>query len=103
MPSERWSQLKHRLLDRGWTWRDEALHAPHETLWVTPTADEPNLENLRGRMSLAAEKAAEYAAYSTGHAALYDDLISLVEVLDELLVGAARYRFDDPAPYELLN
>ncbi len=106
MQSARWSHLKHQLLDRGWIWRDEALHAPHHTLWVVAMADEPNLESLRRRMVLAAEEAGDHASYSACHAALHDDLVSLIDALDDVIEEAREdapgYTIDDSAQY-LLN
>ena len=47
MQDARWSQLKQSLLDRGWTWRDETLHAPHDTMsFTTSTAFPLKLETF---------------------------------------------------------
>ncbi|MBC7975897.1 MAG: hypothetical protein H7138_13070 [Myxococcales bacterium] len=99
-------QLTHQLLERGWIWHDDALHAPHHTLWVAAMSDEPNLESLRQRTVLAAEEAGDHASYSAGHAALHDDLVSLIDALDDVIEQAREaapgYTIDDSAQY-LLN
>jgi len=87
MQDARWLQLKDRLLDRGWTSRDNALHAPHETMWLSRKSDEGNLTLLRDHIVLAAEASAAYVGVDSDHAALHEDLVSLVEALDEVLAN----------------
>jgi hypothetical protein len=84
MQDPRWSQLKHNLLERGWTWRDDTLYAPHETMWFKTCVEHPNFVNFRDRMSLAAE-ATEVQPESVDQIHLHDDLVSLVDALDEML------------------
>lgn len=85
MQNARWSQLTQYLLDRGWTSRDDALHAPHETMWLATSRANPDLAVFRDRMSLAADATLEYAAASGEQADLHEDLVSLVGALDEVL------------------
>jgi hypothetical protein len=90
MQDPRWSQLKQNLLCRGWTWRDNALYAPHETMWFTTSSD-PDIVNFRDRMTAAAEAAAGYVEQGNDQTQvverqeLRDDLVSLVAALDEML------------------
>lgn len=85
MQDPRWSDLKHNLLVRGWTWRDDMLYAPHETMWFKTSVENPNFANFRDRMSIAAEETEAHAARSVDQMHLHDDLVSLVEALDEML------------------
>ncbi|HEX4419003.1 MAG TPA: hypothetical protein VH165_13925 [Kofleriaceae bacterium] len=85
MQDAHWAQLKETLLGRGWTWRDNSLYAPHETMWFSTTNAHPNLALFRDRMTLAAESTAGYTLQSPDQAELHEDLISLVGALDELL------------------
>jgi hypothetical protein len=85
MQDARWSQLKQSLLDRGWTWRDEALYAPHHTMWFTTSRAHPDLALFRERMTLAAEATSVYVERSLDQAQLHEDLVSLVAALDDLL------------------
>ncbi|HET7502586.1 MAG TPA: hypothetical protein VFK02_16310 [Kofleriaceae bacterium] len=87
MQDARFSQLKQSLLDRGWTWRDDALYAPHQTMWFTTSTAHPDLALFRERMSLAAEATSEYVERSPDQAQLHEDLVSLVEALDDLLAN----------------
>lgn len=87
MQDMRWLQLKDRLLDRGWTTRDNALHAPNDTLWFARNSDDANLMTFRERMTKAAEASAAYVDVDRDHAALHQDLVSLVEALDELFAN----------------
>jgi len=87
MQDVRWLHLKDRLLDRGWTSRDDAMHAPHETMWISRKSDDANLISFREHMTLAAEAAAAYVAVDPDQAALRDDLVSLVDALDEVLAN----------------
>jgi hypothetical protein len=85
MQNARWSQLKQYLLDRGWTSRDEALYAPHETMWFATRKANPDLALFRDRMSLATEATSEHVARSVDQAELHEDLVSLVGALDDVL------------------
>jgi hypothetical protein len=85
MQDPRWSQLKQNLLERGWTWRDDTLYAPHETMWFKTSVERPNFANFRDRMSIAAEATGAYHEPSVDQLHLHDDLVSLVEALDEML------------------
>ena len=87
MQDPRWSQLKQNLLERGWTWRDDTLYAPHETMWFRTSAENPNLASFRDRMSLAAEASEAYVQESVDQRHLHDDLVSLVEALDDMLAN----------------
>jgi hypothetical protein len=82
MQDARWSQLKQSLLERGWTARDNAMYAPHETLWFATTTANPDLALFRDRMSDAAEA---MSAHSIEQAERRQDLMSLVSALDDLL------------------
>ena len=85
MQDARWPQLKQSLLDRGWTWRDETLHAPHETMSFTTSVACPNLPGFRNRMAVAAETTAPFVDCSVEQADLHEDLVSLVAALDDVL------------------
>lgn len=85
MQDPRWWQLKQHLIDRGWTWHDETMHAPHETMWFTPSSEHPNMPSFRDRMTIAAETTSAYVDHSNDQANLHRDLVSLVEALDEVL------------------
>ena len=87
MQDAQWSQLKQTLLDRGWTWRNDALYAPHETMWFMTSSGQPNLALFRDRMSIAVEATAAYVTYSVDQAHLHEDLVSLVGALDDLLAN----------------
>jgi hypothetical protein len=87
MQDPRWSQLKHCLLERGWTWREDTLYAPHQTMWFKTSVENPNFANLRDRMSLVAEATEPHVAQSVDKLHLHDDLVSLVEALDEMLAN----------------
>lgn len=87
MQDVRWSHLKDRLLDRGWTSRDDAMHAPHDTMWFSSESDDANLMSFREHMTQAAAASAEYVEVDSDHAALHEDLVSLVEALDEVLAN----------------
>jgi hypothetical protein len=84
MQDARWLRLKDCLLDRGWTSRDEALCAPHETMWFSRTSNDANLTAFRDQIRNAAEASAQYTELDLEHAALHDDLVSLVDALDEV-------------------
>jgi hypothetical protein len=85
MQDARWSQLKQYLLERGWTSRNDALYAPHETMWFATNTANPDLALFRDRMSLAADATSEYVARSVEQADLHEDLVSLVGALDDVL------------------
>jgi len=87
MMDPRWSTLKQLLIEAGWVWRDDTLYAPHETMWFTTSSDEPNFAQFRDRMSQVAEAAADKAEFDIDHAALHEDLVSLVAALDAVLEG----------------
>jgi hypothetical protein len=87
MQDARWLDLKDRLLDRGWTSHDDAMHAPHDTLSFSSESDDANLMSFREHMTLAAEASAAYVDVDVDHAALHEDLVSLVEALDEVLAN----------------
>jgi len=89
---ERWSHLRQQLLDRGWTWRDEAFYAPQETMCVAAVEDDPDLASLRRRMSHTADQVAAYIETSPDHAELHHDLVSLIEALDCVLEEPAVAR-----------
>jgi len=77
-------RLKDCLMDRGWTSREEALCAPHETMSFSRTSDQANLTAFRDQIRTAAEASAQYVELDVEHAALHDDLVSLVDALDEV-------------------
>lgn len=85
MQDARWSQLKQCLLERGWTSREDALYAPHETMWFATNRANPDLALFRDRMTLAAEATSEYVLHSAEQAELHEDLVSLVGALDDVL------------------
>lgn len=85
MQDARWLRLKDRLVDRGWTSRDDALYAPHHTMWFSRSSDDANMVSFRDRMKMAAKESAAYIERDVEHAALHLDLVSLVEALDEVL------------------
>ena len=87
MMDARWPTLKQILIEAGWVWRDNTLYAPHETMWFTMNADEPNMATFRDRMSEIAEAAERHADVDIDHAALHEDLVSLVAALDVILDG----------------
>lgn len=80
-----WHRLKDRLLDRGWTAQDDALHAPHDTMWFSRSSDRANLAAFRHQIHEAAKASAAYVDVDADHAALHLDLVSLVDALDEVL------------------
>jgi hypothetical protein len=85
MQDVRWSQLKNLLVDSGWVWRDDALYAPHETMWFQTSSDNPNFALFRDRMTAAAEATADNIDIDIDQAALHADLVSLVAALDAVL------------------
>jgi hypothetical protein len=87
MQNVRWLHLKDRLVDRGWTARDDAMYAPHHTMWFSRSSDDANMLSFRERMKMAARESAAYVDRDVDHAALHLDLVSLVEALDEVIEG----------------
>jgi hypothetical protein len=87
MQDARWLLLKDCLLVRGWRSDDETLHAPHDTMWFASESEDANLVSFRDHMTLAAEASAAYVDVDVDHAALHEDLVSLVEALDEVLAN----------------
>ncbi|HEY6180538.1 MAG TPA: hypothetical protein VIX73_39115 [Kofleriaceae bacterium] len=63
------------------------MHAPHDTLSFSSESDDANLMSFREHMTLAAEASAAYVDVDVDHAALHEDLVSLVEALDEVLAN----------------
>jgi len=80
MQDPRWSQLQQILVDAGWVWRDDALYAPHETLWFTIRTDQPDVATFQDATS-------EHGAQAIDRAALHADLVSLVAALDAVLAN----------------
>jgi hypothetical protein len=85
MQDPRWLQLKQRLLDSGWVWREDTLYAPHETMWFQTSSDNPDFAQFRDRMSLARDATAGNTDIDIDQAALHADLVSLVRALDDVL------------------
>jgi len=85
MQDPRWPQLKQLLVDRGWMWREDALYAPHETLWFQTNSQNPDYAAFRDRMTTARNATATNADVDIDHAALHADLVSLVDALDAVL------------------
>jgi hypothetical protein len=81
MQDPRWSQLKLRLVDQGWVWRDDSLHAPHDTMWFTTSSDEPDVAMFGDRMTVA------HGPGEIDQAGLHEDLVSLVAALDAVLAN----------------
>jgi hypothetical protein len=90
MQDSRWIRLKDCLVDRGWTARDGAMHAPHHTMWFSKRSDEASLTAFRDRITVAARASAAYVDIDVDHAALHLDLVSLVDALDEAIDGAPK-------------
>jgi hypothetical protein len=80
----RWLRLQDCLRDRGWTTRDGTLYAPHATMWFSRASDGGSLSAFREQIRSAAEASARYVDLDVEHAALHDDLASLVDALDEV-------------------
>lgn len=85
MQDPRWSQLKQRLLECGWVWREDTLYAPHETMWFTTSSENPNFAQFRDRMTLARDATSGNIDIDIDQAALHADLVSLVRALDDVL------------------
>jgi hypothetical protein len=85
MHDARWPQLKAILLADGWTWRDDTLYAPRETMWFTTNSESPNYAQFRDRMTQMCDVAGSSA--DVDHQAFHADLVSLVAALDAVLDG----------------
>ena len=85
MQDPRWSQLKQRLLESGWVWREDTLYAPHETMWFQTSSDNPDFAQFRDRMTLARDATSGNTDIDIDQAALHADLVSLVRALDDVL------------------
>jgi hypothetical protein len=85
MQDPRWNELKQRLIDNGWEFRDETLVAPHETMWFQTSSDNPDFAQFRDRMSVARDATSDNTEIDVDQQALHDDLISLVCALDDVL------------------
>ncbi|TMQ18760.1 MAG: hypothetical protein E6J90_19055 [Deltaproteobacteria bacterium] len=90
MQDTRWLRLKDCLVDRGWTSRDNAMYAPHHTMWFTRSSDDANLTVFRDRITVAARASAAYIDIDVEHAALHLDLVSLADALDEAIDGGPK-------------
>lgn len=86
MQDPRWNQLKQRLLDNGWEFKDETLVAPRETMWFQTSSENPDFAQFRDRMSIARDATSDDV--DVDQAALHEDLVSLVCALDEVLEPA---------------
>lgn len=87
MHDARWSQLKQTLIEAGWVWRDDALYAPHETMWFTTNREDPDMVLFRNRMTIARDATASNVDLDVDQAALHADLVSLVAALDAVLAN----------------
>jgi len=88
MQDIRWIRLEENLRGRGWTTMDNVFHAPHDTMWFSRNSDNANMASFREQMGKAAVASAVYAEVDGDHAALHEDLISLVAALDEAHEGS---------------
>jgi hypothetical protein len=88
MQDPRWNELKQRLLDNGWEFRDETLVAPHETMWFQTSSDNPDFAQFRDRMSVARDATSDNTEIDIDQQDLHADLISLVCALDDVLEPA---------------
>ena len=79
MQDVRWPLLKRLLIDDGWTWSEDTLFAPRQTMWFTTSSDTPNYAEFRDRMSETLEE--------VDQGDLHADLVSLVSALDTVLRG----------------
>ena len=71
--------LKRLLIDDGWTWREDTLYAPHQTMWFKTSTETPNYAEFRDKMSETLERVDQVE--------LHQDLVSLVSALDCVLRG----------------
>jgi hypothetical protein len=88
MQDPRWNELKQRLIDNGWEFRDETLVAPHETMWFQTSSDNPDFAQFRDRMSVARDATSDNTEIDIDQQDLHADLISLVCALDDVLEPA---------------
>ncbi len=88
MLDARWTELKERLIDNGWVWRDDTLYAPHETMWFQTSSDNPDFAQFRDRMTIARDATSGNIDLDLDQAALHEDLVSLVAALDDVLAPA---------------
>jgi hypothetical protein len=88
MQDPRWTELKQRLLDNGWQFREETLYAPHETMWFQTSSENPDFAQFRDRMSIARDATSDNTDIDIDQAALHADLVSLVCALDDVLEPA---------------
>lgn len=88
MLDARWTELKERLIDNGWVWREDTLYAPHETMWFQTSSDNPDFAQFRDRMTIARDATSGNVDLDIDQAALHEDLISLVAALDDVLAPA---------------
>ena len=88
MQDPRWTELKQRLLESGWVWREDTLYAPHETMWFQTSSENPDFAQFRDRMTLARDATSGNIDIDIDQAALHADLVSLVNALDDLLEPA---------------
>jgi hypothetical protein len=88
MQDPRWNELKQRLIDNGWEFRDETLFAPHETMWFQTSSENPDFAQFRDRMSVARDATSDDTQLDVDQHALHADLISLVCALDDVLEPA---------------
>lgn len=86
MQDARWSQLQAILVDNGWVWRDDALYAPHETMWFQGNPENPDFAQFRDRVTMARDATGSSGA-TVDHAALHADLVSLIDALDAVLLN----------------
>ncbi|MBA3396860.1 MAG: hypothetical protein H0T89_29790 [Deltaproteobacteria bacterium] len=88
MLDARWTELKERLIDNGWVWREDTLYAPHETMWFQTSSDNPDFAQFRDRMTIARDATSGNLDLDIDQAALHEDLVSLVAALDDVLAPA---------------
>jgi len=79
MQDVRWPLLKRLLIDDGWTWREDTLYAPNQTMWFKTSTETPNYAEFRDKMSETLERVDQVE--------LHQDLVSLVSALDCVLRG----------------
>jgi len=79
MQDVRWPLLRGLLIEDGWVWRGNTLCAPHDTMWFTTRAGEPNQAEFRDRLSESCDE--------VDRRDLHADLVSLVAALDTVLRG----------------
>ena len=87
MMDARWNQLRQVLIDSGWVCRDDALVAPHETMWFNTNVENPNFAQFRDSMTEAVHAASDDLKVDVDQLGLHQDLVSLVAALDAILDG----------------